>query len=220
MLLTAAMLTAQTTPRPDASIMGFSTGSAAAQRVLESKFDAGLRADDLRNWMKRLSARPHHLGSPYNKENAEFIASLFRSWGYDTQIEQFDVLFPTPKSRLVEMTAPEKFTLKLIEPEVPGDPTTGQQSEQLPSYNAYSIDGDVTAPLVYVNYGMPVDYEELARRGIDVKGKIVISRYGGVVRHQAKGGRRARSYRVHHLFRPTQRWLLSGRRVSERCVAE
>ena len=130
-------------------------------------------------WLKRLSARPHHLGSPYNKQNADFIASQFKSWGYDTKLEEFHVLFPTPKTRIVEMTAPEKFTLRLNEPELKEDATSGQQVEQLPSYNAYSIDGDVTGPLVYVNYGVPADYEELEKRGIDVKGKIVIARYGG-----------------------------------------
>ncbi len=129
--------------------------------------------------MKRLSARPHHLGSAYNKENADFIAAQFRSWGYETKLEQFEVLFPTPKTRLVEMTTPERFTLKLSEPAVAGDATSGQQTEQLPPYNAYSIDGDVTAPIVYVNYGIPADYDELEKRGIDVKGKIVLARYGG-----------------------------------------
>jgi len=129
--------------------------------------------------MKRLSARPHHLGSKYGKENAEFIASQFKAWGFDTKIEEFEVLFPSPKTRIVEMTAPEKFVLKLNEPPVKGDETSIQQKEQLPTYNAYSIDGDVSGPLVYVNYGTPADYEELERRGIDVKGKIVISRYGG-----------------------------------------
>jgi len=161
------------------SILGFSPDSAARQYDLEAKFDAQLKAENLTNWQKRLSARPHHLGSAYNKENADFIAAQFRSWGYDTKLEEFQVLFPTPKTRVVEMTAPEKFTMRLQEPEVAGDATSGQQSEQLPSYNAYSIDGDVTGPLVYVNYGVPADYEELERQGIDVKGKIVIARYGG-----------------------------------------
>jgi N-acetylated-alpha-linked acidic dipeptidase len=160
-------------------MLGFSTESAARERELEAKFDAQLKAANLRDWMKRLSSRPHHLGSPRNKENAEFIASLLKSWGYDTAIEEFDVLFPTPKTRLVEMTAPEKFTVRLNEPPVDGDATSGQQDEQLPTYNAYSIDGDVTAPIVYVNYGVPADYEELERNGIDVKGKIVLARYGG-----------------------------------------
>lgn len=160
-------------------MLGFSSEAARIQIDLESRFDAGLNADNLRSWMKRLSARPHHLGSRYNKENADFIASQFRSWGYETKLEEFEVLFPTPKTRIVEMTAPEKFRLKLEEPPLKEDSTSGQTAEQLPSYNAYSIDGDVTAPLVYVNYGVPADYEELERRGIDVKGKIVISRYGG-----------------------------------------
>jgi N-acetylated-alpha-linked acidic dipeptidase len=162
--------------------LGFSADGTRAERAAEAKFDSFLKPDNLREWMQRLSAHPHHLGSAYDHDNAEFIASLLKSWGFDTQIEEFFVLFPTPKTRLVEMTAPEKFTAKLVEPPIPGDSTAGQQAEQLPSYNAYSIDGDVTAPLVYVNYGVPADYEQLESRGIDVKGKIVIARYGGAWR--------------------------------------
>jgi N-acetylated-alpha-linked acidic dipeptidase len=159
-------------------LMGFSPSSSVAQRAAEAKFDSFLNGADLSAWLKRLSARPHHLGSPYDKENAEFIASEFRSWGYDTKIESFDVLFPTPRTRIVEMTAPARYRMKLQEPPVAGDPTTTQQAEQLPTYNAYSIDGDVTGPLVYVNYGRPQDYDVLAQAGIDVKGKIAIARYG------------------------------------------
>lgn len=159
--------------------MGFSAENARRELALEAKFDSYLKAENLRQWMKKLSARPHHVGSPYGKENADFIAAQFKSWGFDTEIEQFDVLFPTPKTRLLEMTAPEKFTAKLEEPELKEDATSNQKSEQLPTYNAYSADGDVTGDLVFVNYGVPADYEELARRGIDVKGKIVIAKYGG-----------------------------------------
>jgi N-acetylated-alpha-linked acidic dipeptidase len=161
----------------DTPLLGFD--DPARQRQLEARFDGLLRADNLREWMKRLAARPHHLGSAYTKENAEFIASQFRSWGYDTQIEEFHVLFPTPKTRLLEMVAPGKFTAALAEPPVPEDATSGQTDEQLPSYNCYSVDGDVTGELVYVNYGVPADYEALAENGVDVKGKIVIARYGG-----------------------------------------
>src|SRR5947207_1575142 len=160
-------------------LLGFSAASADKERTLEQQFDAQLHRDNMRDWMKRLSARPHHVGSPYDKDNAEFIASLFRSWGYDTHIENFDVLFPTPKTRLVELVAPEHFTAKLFEPPLPQDATSGQTGEQLPVYNAYSTDGDVTGDLVYANYGVPADYEILERNGIDVKGKIVIARYGG-----------------------------------------
>ena len=129
--------------------------------------------------MKKLSARPHHVGSAYDKENAEWILSKFTEWGLDAHIETFDVLFPTPKERAVELVAPTKFTAKLREPGLPDDPTSNQSDEQLPTYNAYSIDGDVAAPLVYVNYGVPDDYEKLDRMGISVEGCIVITRYGG-----------------------------------------
>jgi N-acetylated-alpha-linked acidic dipeptidase len=178
LILTSSVL-AQSMIGGRGTLLGFSAESSGTQREQEKKFDSYLQAGNLHDWLKRLSARPHHLGSPYDKENAEFIAGLLRSWGYDTQIEQFEVLFPTPKTRLVEMTAPERFTMKLNEPPLKEDSTSGQQSEQLPTYNAYSVDGDVTGPVVYVNYGTPADYEELDRRGVDVKGKIVLARYGG-----------------------------------------
>jgi N-acetylated-alpha-linked acidic dipeptidase len=174
--ITTTLFAQTTTDKP---ILGFTAANAAKEHALEAQFDAKMNRDNLRNWMQRLSARPHHLGSDYDRQNAEFIASLFRSWGYDTNIEEFQVLFPTPRKRVVELIAPERFTAKLFEPAVAEDATSGQTSEQLPVYNAYSIDGDVTGDLVYVNYGVPADYEELERRGVDVKGKIVISRYGG-----------------------------------------
>ena len=144
----------------------------------EEKFRAIPSPQNLREYMQRLSARPHHVGSPYDKDNAEWLASKFKSWGLDAKIENFDVLFPTPKERLVEMVEPVKFTAKLEEPPVTGDPTSDQKSEQLPVYHAYSIDGEATAPLVYVNYGIPSDYEQLDRMGISVSGAIVIARYG------------------------------------------
>ena len=170
-------LFAQTTT--DKPILGFTPANAAKEHALEAQLDAKLNRDELRAWMQRLSARPHHLGSDYDRDNAEYIASLYRSFGYDTHIEEFQVLFPTPKKRVVELIAPERFTAKLFEPPIKEDATSGQTSEQLPVYNAYSIDGDVTGDLVYVNYGVPADYEELDRHGVDVKGKIVIARYGG-----------------------------------------
>lgn len=160
-------------------LTGFDRDSSERERALEARFDSLLKKENLREWMKRLSARPHHVGSAYDKENAEFLAGLFRSWGYDTRVESFDVLFPTPKTRLLELTAPEKYTARLSEPALKEDSTSGQSDEQLPTYNAYSVDGDVTGQLVYVNYGVPRDYDELERRGIDVRGKIVIARYGG-----------------------------------------
>lgn len=162
-----------------AALLGFSAAHAQQQQAFEAKFDAMLKRENLDAWLKRLAARPHHVGSAQGKDNAEFMASLFRSWGYQTEIERFDVLFPTPAVRVLEMTGPARFTASLSEPILTEDRTSGQTAEQLPTYNAYSADGVATGELVYVNYGVPKDYEELARRGIDVKGKIVIARYGG-----------------------------------------
>jgi N-acetylated-alpha-linked acidic dipeptidase len=174
LLLTTTLAADTPAPKP---IYGF--GDPAKEHSLEARFDAALNRDEMREWMKRLSARPHHVGSPYGKENAEFIASQFRAWGFDTQIERFDVLFPTPKTRVVELVAPQRYAARLMEPALAEDKTSNQLSEILPPFNAYSIDGDVTGELVYVNYGVPRDYEVLARNGIDVRGKIVIARYGG-----------------------------------------
>ncbi len=152
------------------------------QREWEEKFRSTPNPDSLREDMKRLSARPHHLGSPYDKENAEWILSKFKMWGLDAHIEVFDVLFPTPRERELELTEPAKYVAKLKEPAVSQDPTSNQVKEELPPYNAYSIDGDVTAPLVYVNYGIQDDYEKLDRMGVSVKGCVVIARYGGAWR--------------------------------------
>jgi N-acetylated-alpha-linked acidic dipeptidase len=159
-------------------LLGFTPAAAATERSLEQRFDARLSADDLRAWSKRLSSRPHHLGSEWDRANAEWTLAQLRSWGYETRVETFDVLFPTPKKRLVELVSPRRFRASLAEPPLAEDATSGQTAEQLPTYNAYSVDGDVTGELVYVNYGVPADYDELQRRGIDVKGRIVIARYG------------------------------------------
>ena len=154
----------------------------SSQSEIEKKFDSYLKPEDLKARLEKLSAYPHHVGSPYDKENAEFILSQYKSWGWDAHIETFYVLFPTPKTRVLEMISPEKFTPILKEPALKEDRTSDQTDQQLPTYNAYSIDGDVTGELVYVNYGIPSDYDQLDRMGISVKGKIVIARYGGAWR--------------------------------------
>jgi N-acetylated-alpha-linked acidic dipeptidase len=179
-VLTAVLVVAAT-PAASSSdeLRGYTPESARIERDWETKFRAVPSPDSLRAYMRRLSARPHHVGSPYDQDNAEWILAKFKSFGLDAHIETFDVLFPTPIERVVELVAPTRFVAKLQEPPVVGDPTSAQLREQLPTYNAYSIDGDVTAPLVYVNYGVPADYERLERMGISVKGAIVIARYFG-----------------------------------------
>ncbi|MGA2845145.1 MAG: transferrin receptor-like dimerization domain-containing protein [Candidatus Acidiferrales bacterium] len=163
----------------EAPLAGYSVESSHTERDWEQKFRATPDPANLRAYMQRLSAHPHNVGSPYDKDNAEWILAKFKEFGLDAHIESFNVLFPTPKERLVELVeGGPHFVAKLQEPAVPGDPTSNQQSEQLPTYNAYSADGDVTGPLVYVNYGIPDDYEILERNGVSVKGAIVIARYG------------------------------------------
>ncbi|HEY9480590.1 MAG TPA: hypothetical protein VIP79_10905, partial [Gemmatimonadaceae bacterium] len=176
--LAAALLT-PAIPLRTFDPLGFSPSGARTELQWEAKFKAIPSPDTIRESIRHLSAYPHHVGSPHGKANAEWILERFRQWGLDAHIEQFDVLFPTPKERVVELVAPTRFVAKLREPAVKGDPTSGQFDLRLPPYNAYSADGDVTGPLVYVNYGIPADYEELDRRGISVKGAIVIARYGG-----------------------------------------
>ena len=149
-ILTAVPIMPADSPAP---LAGFASDSARAERDTENQFRAIPDRGNLRQYMQRLSARPHHVGSPYDKDNAEWMLAKFKEWGWDAKIENYDVLFPTPKERLLELTEPSHFKAKLQEPPVAGDSTSSQQDEQLPSYNAYSIDGDVTAPLVYVNYG-------------------------------------------------------------------
>jgi N-acetylated-alpha-linked acidic dipeptidase len=178
LLCLIALLPLSAASPEDDTIYGFTAASSHAERDVENKFRTFPDPKNLRDYMQRLSARPHHVGSPYDKQNAEWILAQFKSWGLDAQIETFNVLFPTPKERLLELTEPTHYTAKLQEPPVSIDPTSNQQSEQLPSYNAYSINGDVTGRLVYVNYGLPRDYEELDRLGVSVKGAVVIARYG------------------------------------------
>ncbi len=174
-VLTAAALHLAAQEPP---LRGYSKEAARLQRQWEARFRAIPDAKNLRAYDERLSAHPHHVGSPWGKQNAEWMLARFKEWGWDARIETFEILFPTPKERLVELVEPARFVARLQEPAVAADPTSGQQSEQLPTYNAYSADGDVTAPLVYVNYGVPEDYEQLERLGVSVKGAIVIARYG------------------------------------------
>jgi N-acetylated-alpha-linked acidic dipeptidase len=160
-------------------LLGFSARRAAEQQRLEQRFDADLAPAELRSWMEQLTSAPNHVGSAHDKANAEFILKKFREWGWDASIEEFSVLYPTPRQELVELVAPTHFAAKLREPPVKGDGTSEKLKDALPPYNVYGADGDVTAELVYVNHGMPDDYKELERRNLSVKGRIVIARYGG-----------------------------------------
>jgi N-acetylated-alpha-linked acidic dipeptidase len=160
------------------TLAGFNANTSAEQLSTEKKFDNNLDTGEIDLLIKEMSARPHHVGSPGDKAVTEYILSKYKNAGFDVHVETFYVLFPTPKSRLLEMTSPAIFKASLMEPALKEDATSGQNKEQLPTYNCYSPDGDVTGELVFVNYGIPQDYEYLERLGIDVRGKIVIAKYG------------------------------------------
>ena len=162
-----------------APLQGFAPSSAAAENALESRFDALLSAADERGWMRRLASAPNHVGSPHDRDNAVYLRDLFRGWGWDAKLEEYSVLYPTPKELVVELTAPTRFRAKLQEPAVDGDGTSSQVADELPPYNIFGADGEAEAELVYVNRGMPDDYKELEREGVSVAGRIVIVRYGG-----------------------------------------
>jgi N-acetylated-alpha-linked acidic dipeptidase len=165
-------------PAGTGDMLGFSPSAAAAEQQLEQRFDAGLSAADLRGWLQQLASAPNHVGSPHDKANAEFQLAKFREWGWDASIETFSVLYPTPREVSVELVEPTHFKARLSEGPIAGDATSSQTKSELPPYNVYGADGDVTAELVYVNHGMPDDYKELERQGVSVKGRIVLTRYG------------------------------------------
>ncbi len=158
-------------------ISGFTPAAAAQEFTLESRFSQQINAAHIGQTIKELSAQPHHISSPGGRAVAEAILQKYKSYGLSAHLETYRVLFPTPKTRLLEMTGPVTYTALLKEPALPDDATSGQAG-QLPTYNAWSADGDVTGQLVFVNYGLPEDYDRLAALGIEVKGKIVIAKYG------------------------------------------
>ncbi|RLA33520.1 MAG: folate hydrolase [Gammaproteobacteria bacterium] len=176
------MMPIQSDSSPRSRIRGFSVDNSEVQYALEAAFDSHLDPDQLRNRMRILSARPHHVGSPYSRELADFIAVQFRNWGFDTRVEEYHVLIPKPTKQNVELLFPERFTATFVEPPISGDSFSKSSEYVLPAFNAFSAAGDVTGEVAYVNYGTQDDYDELALRGVDVAGKIVIARYGKVWR--------------------------------------
>ena len=127
--------------------------------------------------MERMASRPHAAGSTASKAVADYTAAQLRDWGYDVRIEKFEALLPYPTARIAR-----NDLARALQSRAQGTSRFRGQGHrrfrQLPTFNAYSANGDVTAPIVYVNYGVPEDYEYLKKQGIDVRGKIVLTRYG------------------------------------------
>ncbi|MCC8472480.1 M28 family peptidase [Xanthomonas arboricola] len=173
----APSLAAQPAAQP-AALPGYDAAAAQAQRALEARFDSGLKDADYRGWLKQWASAPNHVGAPHNLENARDLQNRLRGYGWDARIETFQVLWPSPRSSQLELLGAKPYVARLKEPPLPGDSTSTQTENVLPPYVIYGGNGDVTGDLVYVNYGIAEDYEALARNGVDVRGKIVIARYG------------------------------------------
>ena len=177
MALTLAVAAAPAFPQ---DLIGFHPDRVAAQRDMEERADAWVAPEDLLEWTRGMTPRPHHAGSPQAEANARWMVERFREWGFEAEIETYHVLFPTPRRRSLTLLEPTRFEASLIEEPAAGDGTAEiAVAEGLPPFNAFSADGDVTGELVYVNRGIPADYDVLERLGISVRGKIVIARYGG-----------------------------------------
>src|SRR5215469_10937291 len=175
MILLRLLLVPTLIQAADTSIRGFPAKQVPQQQQWEAKAREIPQPDRIRDYIRRLSEKPHHAGSPASKETAEYVLGLLQSWGLDASIEEFEALLPTPKKRQLELVAPMSFKATLEEPIISEDKNSLDEG-QLPTYNAYSPGGDITAALVYVNYGIPEDYDYLKKQGIDVKGKIAIAR--------------------------------------------
>ena len=163
----------------DGQLLGFDETTSTVQHELETVFDSHIDRTEMDEWLREFSSEPHHVGSPKGKKNADALAALFRSWNYAVEISEYQVLFPEPLTRELELLYPYQFTASLTEDSLEEDPSTSVIDNLLPPYNAFSIDGEVEGELVFVNYGTPADYEILERYGISVAGKIAISKYGG-----------------------------------------
>src|SRR5688572_14011463 len=160
------------------ALRGFPDDAARAERTREAQFRAVPDSARLREYMLAMAGEPHVAGQPGSRRVADYALEKFRSWGLKASLESFEALMPWPVERVLEVVAPIKHTLPIAEPVLADDPDSGDR-DSTPTFNAYSSDGDVTADVVYVNYGMPADYEQLKQLGVDVAGKIVIARYGG-----------------------------------------
>ncbi|MEY2884908.1 MAG: hypothetical protein RL490_2632, partial [Pseudomonadota bacterium] len=139
-------------------LAGAATTAGAAAPTLadrEKALDASVSAPEQMAWLKQMASAPNHVGSKHDKANAEFLLSQYKAWGWDAKIEEFEVLYPTPLSTTLELVAPKPVKLGGQEPTIPEDATSANLKDALPPYVAFQGDGDVTADVVYVNYGLP-----------------------------------------------------------------
>ncbi len=181
-VLTSNATLAQNNLTNTPSIDGFAPSELMQQRRFEEQFRSVPKPASAREHLRILTAEPHVAGSMEDYKTAIYVRDQWRSYGIAADIEEYQVLLPLPKTpSVVEMIAPRRERLKVQE-EIIAEDSSSSSRKIVPLFNGYSASGDVTAPLVYVNYGLPEDYAALKKLGVDARGKIVIARYGNSFR--------------------------------------
>ena len=183
---------ANATAAEPAQIAGFAPARASAEEQLEQKFLAIPSAARAESNLRHLTSVPHLAGTEASHRVAEWLRDRYLSYGFDAEIESYSVWLPMPREIALEMIKPRRVKLANPEPPVPGD-ATSYDKRATRGYNTYSPSGDVTARVVYVNYGMVDDYRRLERMGVSVAGRIVLARYGRCYR-----GIKAKLAEEHH----------------------
>jgi N-acetylated-alpha-linked acidic dipeptidase len=176
-VIAMSWLSAQPTPTAR-TIRGFSAAGSSAEAARERELKAIPDAKTAEADFDVMTAEPHHTGSPYEIKLADYVSDQFRKIGIESTKYEYSVLLPWPKQRRIDIVAPDQVRLEVEEEKIRGDQWADKPGI-LPAYNAYSPSGDVTGEIVYVNFGVPADYETLDKLGISVKGRIVLARYGG-----------------------------------------
>jgi N-acetylated-alpha-linked acidic dipeptidase len=176
--LGVVLVSAQNNTAPPSRLRGFSVASSASELERERMFQAMPDAKLAEADFDVMTAEPHHTGSPYEIKLADYVADRFKTFGFDVSRDEYSVLLPWPGERRLDIVGPDPVKLEVEEEKIRGDQWADMPGI-LPAYNAYSPSGDVTGEIVYVNFGIPSDYDTLQKLGIDVKGKIVLARYGG-----------------------------------------
>ena len=158
-------------------IRGFKPAHSEIERQLEQQLQSVPDAARAESNLRQLTSQPHMAGTEASHKVAEWLRDQYRSFGFDTDIVTYSAWLPLPREVKLELTAPERKVLASPEQPFEEDPDT-YNKDAVVGFNIYSPSGEVTAPVVYVNYGMPDDYRELEYLGVSVEGKIAIARYG------------------------------------------
>jgi N-acetylated-alpha-linked acidic dipeptidase len=183
LLLSCALGSVASAQAPAGRLLGFTAGGTEAQRALERQLLGQPAGDRMAEYHTAMTSEPHHAGTDAQERTAGYYAEKLREFGFDeVLLNRYEVLLPYPVHREVTLLEPERYELKLFEPPLERDgeivdPFSDDEGV-LPTFNAYSADGDVTGEVVYVNYGIPADYEVLDELGVSLEGKIAIARYG------------------------------------------